>query len=420
MNKAVISNRIYLNRTKDLHDSLINELTYTLPPKRPGGPSESLCEVTRINNNILTIPVGRTDLIPKDYEVVDKRINKIARFPAFKHTLRDSQESVVNGIEGSCLIIANPSWGKTFTGIAIAAKLKQKTLIIVHTKILLEQWRKEVKHCLGIDSGIIGDSKYNIDSPITVATVQSLRNRIHELSSEFGLIIVDEAHHTPASVFKSIVDKFKSMYRIALTATKWRKDGMHVVMNDYFGFTEFNPPDENRLDPEILVVKSGLKLNSNSSLPWQIRLNELYDDPSYMELILNLSEIQASRGHKVLTVCDRIQFLKDCADALNDFMLIIGETSDRDFLKSNKLGILGMQKIFAEGVNIPILSSLILGTPINNDGLLEQLIGRVSRKCVGKKTPEVIDIMLECRTGKNQFAQRMNFYTNAGLKVRYI
>jgi hypothetical protein len=53
--KAVLSNRIYLTRTKELQDKLIKELTYTLPPTRPGGKPETICDVTKVNNNVITI-----------------------------------------------------------------------------------------------------------------------------------------------------------------------------------------------------------------------------------------------------------------------------------------------------------------------------------------------------------------------------
>jgi superfamily II DNA or RNA helicase len=421
MKKAVISNRIYLNRTKELHDELLKKLTYKLIPKTPSMPAEIYCDVTRINKDILTIPSGRVDLIPKDYEVVDKRTIHPVTFPQFNFILRESQQQVYDSATDNCIIHANPSWGKTFTAIAIATNLKQKTLVIVHTKFLMEQWAKEVKKCLNIQPGLIGGGKFNHNSPITIATIQTLKNKKQQLLKEFGTLIIDEAHHTPADVFKSIVDKFNARYKIGLTGTPWRKDGRHVLLGDYFGNIEFNPPDENRIEPTIIMVKSEIPLNSNNMIPWGLRLNELYDRHDYMELIINLSHIQAQKGHLVLTVADRVEFLKHCADVLEeDSMLIVGETEDRNFLKSNKSILFGSSKIFAEGVNIPQLSSLILGMPINNYALLTQLIGRIARVHEGKKDPQVLDIMLKGKTGQNQANKRIGFYMDHGYKVKHI
>ena len=420
MKKAVLSNRIYLTRTKELHQELIDELTYRLPPKKPGNPYEIECDVTRVNKDILTIPSGRLDLIPNDYEIVDKRIQNPVNFTKFKFTLRESQQEVYDLVDDSCMIIANPSWGKTFMGIAIATKLKQKTLIIVHTKFLMEQWIDEVEKTTGLKAGIVGAGKFDIKSPIVVALFQTLRNKGSQINKEFGLIIVDEAHHCPAKVFKSILDKFNARYKIGLTATPWRKDGRHVMLEDYFSKTEYKPKDENELTPKIVIVNSGIKFDSSSMTPWANKITKLVNDMSYVELVLNLAHAQAKRGFKVLVVSDRTEFLETCADVLDNSMCIIGRTDNRDFLGSNKDICFGSIKIFAEGINMPPLSCLILATPTNNKGLLKQLIGRITRPYEGKNQPEVIDIALEGTTGKNQVAQRLNYYIENGYKVRYI
>jgi len=419
--KAVISNRIYLNRTKELHDKLLQKLTYSLPPGIPGGPRIEECEVTRVNKDILTIPVGRVDLIPDRYEIVDKRTLAPITFPDFTFTLREDQQEVYDKVEDSCLIIANPGWGKTFTALAIATKLKQKTLIIVHTKMLLNQWINEVKKTLRFEPGKIGAGELsNLDAPIVIGMKQTIENKINLVKDNFGLVIVDECHHIPAKVFKEVIDKFKCRYKIGLTATPWRKDGRHVLLKDYLGLKELKPIDTNRMDPKIFLVETDIKLNIGYKTPWATKLNEIYTSPDYIELITNLSHIQAKRGFKVLTVADRIEFLEDCSHILENFMLIIGKTTNRNFINSNKDGILGTQKIFAEGVNIPILGSLIMATPINNRSLLEQLLGRISRKVPNKPTPEVIDIAFSGNTGKNQMVQRLNFYAEQGLKVKRI
>ena len=106
--------------------------------------------MARVRDTLVSIPIGRTDLIPSDYEVVDKRINIPVDFPEFKLPLRPSQQEVYDEIEDNSIINAWVSWGKTFTGLAIAGKLGQKTLIIVHTVPLRNQWAKEVEKVYGI------------------------------------------------------------------------------------------------------------------------------------------------------------------------------------------------------------------------------------------------------------------------------
>ena len=141
------------------------------------------------------MPVGREDLIPTNYEIVDKRLRVPMEFPEFKFDLRESQQDVYNQVQDNCIINAWVSWGKTFTALAIAGKLKQKTLVVVHTLALRSQWEREVKKVFDIKAGIIGSGKFNIDSPIVIGNVQSLYRRIPDIINEFGLLILDEMHH---------------------------------------------------------------------------------------------------------------------------------------------------------------------------------------------------------------------------------
>ena len=94
--KAVISNRIYMNRTAKLQEFLKKELTYKLPPPKPGYPPIYECDITRINKDIITIPSGRLDLVPKDYEIIDKRVTNAVWYPDFKYSLRESQQEIYN------------------------------------------------------------------------------------------------------------------------------------------------------------------------------------------------------------------------------------------------------------------------------------------------------------------------------------
>ena len=78
----------------------------------------------------------------------------------------------------------------------------------------------------------------------------------------------------------------------------------------------------------------------------------------------------------------------------------------------------GTQSIFSEGISLDILSCLVLGTPVNNEPLLTQLIGRVIRKKEGKKNPLVLDIHLKGNTARRQASNRMGYYMKQGYKIQ--
>ena len=113
--KAVLSNRIYLEVTREYKEVINKELTYSIPSYKPGDPPQVIKNMQRIREGLVSIPIGRTDLIPSDYEIVDKRNTIPVELPAFKHELRKSQLEVFNSIEDNAIINAWVSWGKTFT-----------------------------------------------------------------------------------------------------------------------------------------------------------------------------------------------------------------------------------------------------------------------------------------------------------------
>ncbi|MDB4488164.1 DEAD/DEAH box helicase family protein [bacterium] len=376
-----------------------------------------------VRAGLVTLPIGRTDLIPEDYEIVDKRVEVPIEPLDFKFDLRDSQQSVYDEVEGSCIINAWVSWGKTFTALAIANKLQQKTLIVTHTLALRSQWEKEVQKVFGVTAGVIGSGKFDIDSPFVVGNVQTLYRNVDKVVKEFGTIILDEMHHVSSPTFTRLIDASRAKNKIGLTGTLQRKDGRHVVFRDYFSSTVFKPPKENYLTPSIDIINSGIRF-MDGNVDWATRVNSLAFDWEYQNTMAMLAASYAAKGHKVLLVADRVDFLKSCARLVGDNAICVtgdipheqraemvkGIFNDKDVL-------FGTQSIFSEGISLDCLSCLILGTPVNNEPLLTQLIGRVIRMYDGKLQPKVVDINLHGRTARKQAAARRGYYMRQGYEI---
>ena len=422
--KAVISDRIYLTVTPNQQRKIDRELTYAIPSYRFDDPPIMIKNMALIRDGLIAIPSGRMDLIPIGHEIIDKRSIKSIKFPPFKLTLRPSQEAVFNEVNDSSIINAWVSWGKTFTALAIAEKLGQKTLVVVHTLALRKQWENEVKKVFGFIPDIIGSGKFSIETPIVVGNVQTLYRRIKNIRQEFGLIILDEMHHVSSMTFSRIVDKSCARYKIGLTGTLQRKDGKHVVFRDYFGHNVLNPPKENFMVPKIDILKLPIRFMDGSSIPWANRVNELAYNPEYQNSIAMTASAYAARGHKVLVVSDRVDFLRNCARLTGDDAVCVTgsvpheerpEIINQIFKDKNVL--YGTQSIFSEGISLDILSCLVLGTPVNNEPLLTQLIGRIIRNYEGKKQPTVVDIHLIGNTARRQANARLGHYIKEGYKV---
>jgi len=426
--KAVISHRIYMECGADLQEKIDKELTYSIPTHNPLDPPQVIKNMGIIRNGLVSLPIGRTDLIPEHYEIVDKRISKPVDFPEFKFDLRPSQKKVYDEIEDNSIINAWVSWGKTFTGLAIAGKLGQKTLVITHTVPLRNQWAKEVKKVYGFEPGIIGSGRFEIDAPIVIGNTQTLYRNIEKIRKEFGTIILDEMHHVSSPTFSKLLDTNYCRYKIGLSGTIERKDGKHVVFRDYFGNTLFKPPKENYMTPTVHIVPSEIRFMDGARIPWANRVTKLATDEEYQHTVSMLAAAYAARGHKVLVVSDRVSFLKRCAELTGDKAICVtGEVSHEDretlvdeILYGDKEVLYGTQAIFSEGISVDTLSCLILGTPVNNEPLLTQLVGRVIRKKEGKISPVIIDIHLKGNTARKQASNRVGFYMKQGWEMKYL
>ena len=423
--KAVLSNRIYLECTREYREFLNEELTYVIPSYNPNDPPQVIKNMARIREDLVTMPIGRLDLIPEDYEIIDKRLHIPAEFPEFTGVLRPSQQAVYDDIRGSAMINAWVSWGKTFTGLAIAGKLGQKTLVVTHTIPLRNQWEREVKKVYGFTPGIITSKEPVPDTPIVLGNIQTLYRNIPKIKKEFGTLILDEFHHVSARTFSSVIDTSYAQHKIGLSGTMKRKDGKHVVFKDYFGSTVFRPPKENYMTPTIDIIKTDIRFPDGARTPWASRVNVLTNNEQYRHLIARLAATYAAMGHRVLVVADRVAFLKNCAGLVGENAIAItGDVShdEREVLladvEAGKYNVLfGTQAIFSEGISVNPLSCLIPATPINNDPLLEQLIGRVIREHPGKLQPRIADIHLLGNTARRQASNRMGYYMKCGYNI---
>ncbi len=425
--KAVFSNRIQIEGSADMLAVLEEELTYRLPPRMPQDPPIIIKTIRPLREGIVSIPMGREDLVPKNYDIIDKRVVRPVEFPEFAFDLRESQQAVYDRVIDNTIINAWVSWGKTITALAIAKKLANKTLVVTHTTNLRNQWERECKKAFGITPGRIGSGDFNTAPPITIGNIQTLYRRMDDIKQRFGTVILDEMHHVSSPTFTRIVDEMPARFKIGLTGTLERKDGRHVVFRDYFGNTVLKPPKENYLTPKVDVIKSDIRFLDGSYTPWAERINHLANNEEYVHTVAMIAARYAALGHKVLVVSDRVAFLKVCTRLVGEKAICI--TGDMPFeerdvamksMRGDKNILFGTQAIFSEGISLDELSCLVLGTPVNNDPLLTQLIGRIVRKKEGKIQPTVVDIHLKGKTASRQANARMGYYIKEGYKVKIL
>ena len=414
-----------MTSSRKLMEACLKELTYKIPPTRRNAVPEIISDVVRIGDTVISIPVARTDLIPDDYLIKDKRTFVETTLPAPNIILREDQIDVYDKVEDNCLINAKPGWGKTFCGLHILKKLGQKSLVVVHNTALRDQWQEETFKLFGFTPGIIGTGRFETDTPIVISNIQTLRKHISKYSNMFGAVICDECHRIPSSTFKYIIDALTARYKIGLSATIGRKDNKHIIIPDYFSNTTYVPETDTAMKPVINCLYTNIKLDHKLG-HWVRKVTALCDNPEYRELVTNLVDIKSNvEKRKTLIVADRLNFLQECGSLVDNAAVVTSYTKDRPAIhrkiyKDKLNSIWGTTSIYKEGISINPLSCLVLGCPINNRYLLEQIVGRVTRPHPDKPTPEVWDIVLADRLSRQQFSERLNYYMSKGYEIKEI
>jgi superfamily II DNA or RNA helicase len=156
-----------------------------------------------INGNTISFPRGyaaqAVNLCKKHMGQGPRIIDRRRCLPEvdfnFQGELRSYQDEAVSDIlqKHFGVLVAGTGSGKTVMALAVLARRRQPTLILLHSKELMYQWQERIDQFLGIKAGLIGDGKFDIQ-PVSVAIVNTARKRLPELKDHFGHLIVDECH----------------------------------------------------------------------------------------------------------------------------------------------------------------------------------------------------------------------------------
>jgi len=142
-------------------------------------------------------------------------------------------------------LCAPTAFGKTAVAAQLIAKRKVNTLVLVHRRHLMAQWRERLAQFLRLSTeeiGQIGGGRNKRTGQLDVAIIQSLirKGEVKDMVAEYGQVIVDECHHVSAFSFERVLRKVKAKYVVGLTATPIRKDGHHPIILMQCGPIRFN------------------------------------------------------------------------------------------------------------------------------------------------------------------------------------
>lgn len=152
--------------------------------------------------------------------------------------------------------------GKTICAIYMSILRGKQSLVLVPTYYLAKQWKQRIEESTDASCVVLTskDTEIPIDSDFTIVVMDlfTCRHLPKELIDNVGTVILDEAHRIGAEVYLPILDEIPAKYRIALTATFRRTDGVHKILAYHFGL---HLKMESRFPrPLIYGIKTGVEV----------------------------------------------------------------------------------------------------------------------------------------------------------------
>ncbi len=134
-----------------------------------------------------------------------------------------------------CGVVILPTGaGKSLVAQMAIEQVQRSTLVVVPTLDLMNQWYDLLLSCFQAEVGLIGGGYFEVGA-LTVTTYASAFRFMERLGNKFGLIIFDECHHLPSSIYRYAAEMSIAPFRLGLTATPERADGADQLLEQLIG-----------------------------------------------------------------------------------------------------------------------------------------------------------------------------------------
>jgi len=392
------------------------------------------------------------------------RAKEITKLPVMLYSLWDFQKDAIQSwVDNNCygIIQAPTASGKGILGCAVIRKMNLRTIILVHTSDLLinvwynyliQQFGEEIKDRIGIIGGglskkdrkmmriIDDDFNANIKKDIVIATSQSLLagNKLTIVGEErFGLCIVDEIHHYSSEQFKRVAGAVRAAYRLGLSATLKRTDGLSPIFYALLGDVRYRIGIKELVKKGLLVepifysiiIEDEEACNKIRICPYKLLEYSRYvkkvsgSSELKFRYILGLCQSLQSKGRKFMLYTDFVNKNKAIDEDGEYLTNDLGVFTRDDYVKgllelkiktigiSSEMSGVQRQSIFNklgnneldgivfgslgnEGINIPAVDSIIMCNATASTIRFPQRCGRAMRLYKGKTNCYIYEILL--------------------------
>lgn len=417
-------------------------------------------------DNYLLMPRGCEDAIISffkanyvDYTLTDKTNHGQMISVTFQGKLHTEQQQAVDSLSqyNNGVLYATTAFGKTVTAAALIADKKVNTLILVHSKALLTQWKERLSEFLEIDYqepempkrrgrrkvfspvGCLDSTGNMLHGIIDIALIQSCvdGDDVKPFVRNYGMVIVDECHHVSSVTFERVLKGVTAHYVYGLTATPIRKDGHQPIIFMQCGPIRFSADAASQraqqgfhryLIPRFTSFRPLTDETQNISSLYQ----SLVEDEVRNKLIVDdvCKAVDAGRIPMILT--SRKAHVEVLSQKLRDKVKNVIQLTGTGTAKEKEsalqqlrampaekpLVIVATGKYVGEGFDYPRLDTLFLALPISWRGLLAQYAGRLHREYAGKRDVRIYDyIDLHHPVCDSMYKRRLKGYASIGYTV---
>jgi len=403
-----------------------------------GTPRDDVLVVHEIDGNTMWVPrqYGMQQW-GGDAAVRDNTSNGVQMSPAarFDATLKKEQVDIVRqALEHLHPDVGRPTgavldlycgFGKTVVALHIARRIGRRTIVLVHTTMLLTQWVERVRQFLGIEAGVIQRDRVDHDHDVVVGMLPSFHARDYGASviDSFGLVIVDEAHHVPAATYFRTVSKLRPRHILGLTATPHRADGLTQLLYWTIGPCVCSLQREMNCDVSVECItyhgKSREILTRDGKPLLASMVTTLALSRTRNEMLASVIVQKARQGRRIIVLSDRVKQLHWLRERLAKEELTTGtciavtNAHDREVARTATV-LLTTWCMSREGLDIPELDTLIMASPKSD---VVQAIGRILRDAPAKQPPHVVDVCDGFSLFLNLQRKRAAYYRKQGFTV---
>lgn len=395
-----------------------------------------------------------------DYEMEDERQQGRKINVDFKGELRPEQDKALKELirYDNGILHAATAFGKTVVSSAIIAQKKINTLIILESSALIEQWKEALEKFLNINEGLptyetktgrvrkrkslIGTLQGAHDSMtgiIDIAMAGSLckKGKYHKMMNEYGLVLIDECHHSASETIANVLKEVKAKYVYGVTATPKRGDGLEKINYMLIGPIRYSYTAKEKAKEQgiqhLVYPRFTRTVPPRGVITDRMHPNEAYEiihnndvrDEQIIEDVKNC--VAAGRTPVVLSR------YKDHSEKFNERLksyadhvfLMTGNNSKKKHRKileqmhqvdkNESLILIATGSLVGEGFDFPRLDTLFMATPVSFRGVVEQYAGRLNRDYAGKENVIIYDYVdNHIPMFNNMYMKRLKAYKQIG------